>query len=86
MRIPLEGAVFGSFFHRVRLRFSHPENTGRKPVPMCMSKTNPRKSARGGELLSNRPEDQEIAVFSLHLIQVNLALVNTLMLQEVLAE
>jgi TnpA family transposase len=43
-------------------------------------------SGRGGELLSNRPEDQEIAVLSLHLIQVSLALVNTLMLQEVLAE
>jgi TnpA family transposase len=43
-------------------------------------------SARGGELLSNRPEDQEIAVLSLHLIQVSLALINTLMLQEVLAE
>ncbi len=41
---------------------------------------------KGGELLSNRPEDQEIALFSLHLIQVSLALVNTLMLQEVLAE
>ena len=43
-------------------------------------------SARGGELLSNRPEDQEITVLSLHLIQVSLALVNTLMLQDVLAE
>src|SRR6266536_5736758 len=43
-------------------------------------------SARGGELLSNRPEDQEIAVLCLHLIQVSLALINTLMLQEVLAE
>ncbi len=43
-------------------------------------------SARGGELLSNRPEDQEIAVLSLHLIQVSLALINTLMLQDVLAE
>lgn len=41
---------------------------------------------KGGELLSNRPEDQEIALLSLHLIQVSLALVNTLMLQEVLAE
>jgi TnpA family transposase len=30
---------------------------------------------KGGELLSNRPEDQEIAVLSLHLIQVSLALV-----------
>ncbi len=43
-------------------------------------------SARGGELLSNRPEDQEIAVLCLHLIQVSLALINTLLLQEVLAE
>jgi TnpA family transposase len=43
-------------------------------------------SGRGGELLSNRPEDQEIAVLSLHLIQVSLALINTLMLQDVLAE
>src|SRR5260370_41372053 len=42
--------------------------------------------ARGGELLSNRPEDQEIAVLCLHLIQVSLALINTLLLQEVLAE
>jgi hypothetical protein len=43
-------------------------------------------SGRGGELLSNRPEDQEMAVLCLHLIQVSLALINTLMLQEVLAE
>ena len=43
-------------------------------------------SARGGELLPNRLEDQEMAILSLHLIQVSLALVNTLLLQEVLAE
>ncbi len=43
-------------------------------------------SGRGGELLSNRPEDQEIAVLALHLIQVSLALINTLLLQEVLDE
>jgi len=43
-------------------------------------------SARGGELLSNRFEDQEMAILSLHLIQISLALVNTLLLQEVLAE
>ena len=36
--------------------------------------------------MSNRPEDQEIAVLSLHLIQVSLVLINTLMLQDVLAE
>ncbi len=43
-------------------------------------------SERGGELLSNRPEDQEIAVLCLHLIHVSLALINTLLLQEILAE
>jgi TnpA family transposase len=43
-------------------------------------------SGRGGELLSNRPEDQEMAVLALHLIQVSLALINTLLLQEVLDE
>jgi TnpA family transposase len=43
-------------------------------------------SARGGELLSNRPEDQEMALLSLHLIQVSLALINTLLLQDVLTE
>jgi hypothetical protein len=43
-------------------------------------------TARGGELLSNRLADQEIAVLSLHQIQVSIALVNTLMLQDVLAE
>jgi Tn3 transposase DDE domain len=37
-------------------------------------------------LLSNRPEDQEMAILCLHLIQVSLALVNTLLLQEVLTE
>ena len=40
----------------------------------------------GGELLSNRPVDQVMAVLCLHLIQVSLALVNTLMLQDVLTE
>ena len=41
---------------------------------------------REGELLSNRPEDQEIAVFCLHLIQVSLALITTLLLQVILTE
>jgi TnpA family transposase len=37
---------------------------------------------RGGELLSNKSEDQEMAILCLHLIQVSLAFINTLMLQE----
>lgn len=41
---------------------------------------------KGGEMASNRPEDQEISVLALHLIQNCLVYVNTLMLQRVLAD
>lgn len=40
---------------------------------------------KGGEIATNRLEDQEIAVLSLHLLQLSLVYVNTLMIQEVLA-
>lgn len=39
-----------------------------------------------GEFATNRVEDQELAVLSLHLLQVSLVYVNTLFIQEVLAE
>lgn len=39
-----------------------------------------------GEIATNRLEDQEMSVLSLHLLQVSLVYVNTLMLQHVLAE
>jgi hypothetical protein len=41
---------------------------------------------KSGEIATNRLEDQEISVLSLHLLQVSLVYVNTLMLQHVLAE
>jgi len=41
---------------------------------------------KGGEIQTNRMEDQEIAVFALHLLQNCLVLINTLMIQEVLLE
>lgn len=41
---------------------------------------------KGGELATNKLEDQELAVLSLHLLQICMVYVNTLMLQEVLAE
>jgi TnpA family transposase len=41
---------------------------------------------KGGEFASNRLEDQEILMLSLHLLQVSLVYVNTLMIQQVLAE
>lgn len=40
---------------------------------------------RSGEIASNRLDDQEIAMLSLHLLQASLVYVNTLMLQQVLA-
>jgi Tn3 transposase DDE domain len=41
---------------------------------------------RGGEVASNRLDDQEASVAALHLLQACLVYVNTLMLQRVLAE
>jgi TnpA family transposase len=41
---------------------------------------------KGGEIASNRMEDQEMAVLALHLLQNCLVYVNTLMLQQILAE
>lgn len=38
---------------------------------------------KGGEVSSNRLEDQELSVLSLHLLQVCLVYVNTLMIQEI---
>lgn len=41
---------------------------------------------RYGELSSNRRDDQEIAMLALHLLQISLVYVNTLMIQDVLAD
>ena len=41
---------------------------------------------RGGEIATNRVEDQEATVLSLHLLQNCLVYVNTLMIQRVLGE
>ena len=41
---------------------------------------------KGGEVASNRLDDQEVSVHALHLLQLCLVYVNTLMLQQVLAE
>jgi TnpA family transposase len=40
---------------------------------------------KGGEVATNRLEDQELSVLSLHLLQACLVYINTLMIQEVLA-
>lgn len=41
---------------------------------------------RNGEISTNRLDSQEIAVLSLHLLQIAMVYINTLMLQEVLAK
>jgi TnpA family transposase len=41
---------------------------------------------KGGEFGSNRHEDQEVSMLALHLLQISLVYVNTLMLQRVLSE
>lgn len=41
---------------------------------------------KGGEIASNRLDDQEISVLALHLLQSSLVYVNTRMMQSVLAE
>jgi TnpA family transposase len=41
---------------------------------------------KGGEVSSNRHEDQEMSVLALHLLQLSLVYVNTLMIQRVLSE
>ena len=41
---------------------------------------------KGGELATNKREDQESAVLALHLLQICMVYINTLMLQQVLAE
>ncbi len=40
---------------------------------------------KGGEFASNRREDQEITMLALHLLQICLVYINTLMVQQVLA-
>lgn len=41
---------------------------------------------KGGEVATNRLEDQELSVLALHLLQICLVFVNTLMIQQVLKE
>lgn len=41
---------------------------------------------KGGEFASNKTEDHEVLMLSLHLLQISLVYVNTLMIQQVLAQ
>ena len=41
---------------------------------------------KGGEITTNNTEEQEIAILSLHLLQICMVYVNTLLMQKVLSE
>jgi Tn3 transposase DDE domain len=41
---------------------------------------------KGGEIATNRLDEQELAVLALHLLQISLVYINTLMIQRVLGE
>jgi hypothetical protein len=41
---------------------------------------------KGGEIASNRLEDQELAMLALHLLQIAMVYINTLMIQQVLTD
>ncbi len=41
---------------------------------------------KGGDIATNRLDDQEVAALALHLLQICLVYVNTLLIQDVLAE
>lgn len=41
---------------------------------------------KGGEFGSNRHEDQEVSMLALHLLQISMVYINTLMIQRVLSE
>ena len=41
---------------------------------------------KGGEIATNRRDDQELAILALHLLQISMVYVNTLMIQRVVAE
>src|SRR6266511_2952819 len=41
---------------------------------------------KGGDLATNRREDQEVSMLALHLLQISLVYVNTLMIQDVLRD
>jgi TnpA family transposase len=41
---------------------------------------------KGGEFTSNKQEDQGVLMLSLHLLQISLVYINTLMMQQVLSE
>jgi len=55
-------------------------------VPLFGATQHSRLYGKGGEFASNKREDQEVGMLALHLLQISLVYINTLMIQQVLAE
>jgi hypothetical protein len=43
-------------------------------------------TAKSGEIAANQLEDQEVSILALHLLQIALVYINTLMIQDLLSE
>jgi TnpA family transposase len=61
-------------------------NTGLNVVERWNGVNNFIYFGKGGEFATNRLEEQEVSVLSLHLLQASMVYVNTLMIQNILAE
>jgi TnpA family transposase len=72
------------YLHSVKLR--QEINAGLNVVENWNSANSFIFYGKGGEFATNRLEDQELAVLSLHLLQISLVYVNTLMIQQVLSQ
>ena len=56
------------------------------PKATCMMVRSVHFFGKSGELASNRRDQQELAVLSLHLLQISLVYIQTLLIQQLLAE
>ena len=72
------------YLHEEALR--HEINDGLQVVENWNSANDFIFFGKGGEMATNRFEDQELAMLSLHLLQISLVYINTLMMQQVLAD
>ena len=72
------------YLHEEALR--HEINDGLQVVENWNSANDFIFFGKGGEISTNRFEDQELAMLSLHLLQISLVYINTLMIQQVLAD
>jgi len=82
----LFAVLFLSFSLKLHQRFLQAENIEGKAFPIGISKMNPRKYGHSGDFATNRLDEQAVAALSLHLLQICLVYVNTLLIQRVLAE